>query len=118
LALAAHQQPDPRLTLAKAVSNAGRALGLSQEVVGRAIGRDRSALHRGLAPDGKAGELGLLLVRLYRSLYVLVGGGEAEMRHWMHTPNRDTGGVPAEQVCTVQGLVEVVGYLDAMRGKV
>jgi hypothetical protein len=38
------------------------------------------------------------------------------MRHWMHTPNRDIGGVPAEQLGTVQGLVAVVEYLDAMRG--
>jgi hypothetical protein len=38
------------------------------------------------------------------------------MRHWMHTPNRDIGGVPAEQLRSVQGLAGVVEYLDAMRG--
>jgi hypothetical protein len=36
----------------------------------------------------------------------------------MHTENRHTGGVPAEQVMTVQGLTRVVEYLDAMRAKV
>lgn len=110
--------PDQRLTLAKALARAGKALGLSQEVLGQIIGRDRSVLHRGLDPASKAGELALLLIRAYRSLYVLVGGSQAEMRHWMHSYNHDTGGVPAEQVCSVQGLVTVVEYLDAMRGKV
>jgi hypothetical protein len=36
----------------------------------------------------------------------------------MHTNNRHTGGVPAEQVRSVQGLARVVEYLDAIRGKV
>jgi hypothetical protein len=36
----------------------------------------------------------------------------------MHTENRDTGGIPAEQVRTVQGLTRVLEYLDAMRGRV
>jgi len=39
------------------------------------------------------------------------------MKHWMRTENLHTGGVPAEQVRTVQGLVGVLEYLDAIRGK-
>lgn len=118
MTLAQLHAPDPRATLAKALASAGKALGLSQEAIGQVIGRDRSALHRGLDPASKAGELALLLIRAYRSLYVLVGGREADMRHWMQTYNHDTGGVPAEQVRSVQGLITVVEYLDAMRGKV
>lgn len=34
----------------------------------------------------------------------------------MQTPNRDTGGIPAEQIGSIQGLIRVVEYLDAMRG--
>jgi hypothetical protein len=108
--------PDPRTVLTKALLNAGKGLGLSQERLGEIIGRDRTAFSRGLDPAGKAGELALLLIRCYRSLYALVGGDAAAMQHWMHTQNRDTGGVPAEQVRSVQGLVSVVEYLDAMRG--
>ncbi len=104
--------------LSKALLSAGKALGLSQVVLGRVIGKDRTSIPRGLEPSSKAGELALLLIRCYRSLYVLVGGKTADMRHWMHTENRHTGGVPAEQVQTVQGLNLVLEYLDAMRGKV
>jgi hypothetical protein len=47
-----------------------------------------------------------------------MGGDPEQMRHWMHTPNRHTGGVPAAQVQAVEGLVHVLSYLDAIRGKV
>jgi len=113
---AARVTPDAGLVLTKALLNAGTALGLSRERLGEIVGRERTAFSRGLDPAGKAGELALLLIRCYRSLYALVGGDAAAMRHWMHTRNRDTGGVPAEQVRSVQGLVAVVEYLDAMRG--
>jgi hypothetical protein len=112
-------KPDESATLTKALLNAGKSLGLTQEALGQVVGRDRTAFHRaGIDPQSKAGELSLLVIRLYRSLYVLVGGKAAAMRHWMQTPNHHTGGVPAEQVKTVPGLMRLVEYLDAMRGKV
>ncbi|MBD3619086.1 MAG: DUF2384 domain-containing protein [Chromatiales bacterium] len=110
---------DPRAVLTKALLNAGQALGLSQADLGRVVGKDRSVFSRGqLDPASKSGELALLLIRCYRSLYALMGGDEAQMRHWMHTHNHHTGGVPAVQLRTVEGLVRVAGYLDAIRGKV
>ncbi|HEC16396.1 MAG TPA: DUF2384 domain-containing protein [Sedimenticola sp.] len=113
------RKPAADATLAKAFLNAGKALGLTQAELGHVIGRDRSALHRrGIDPSSKQGELALLLIRVYRSLYALTGGNEADLRHWMHTGNRHTGGVPAGQVKSVQGLIRVVEYLDAIRGKI
>lgn len=109
--------PDAKVVLTKALVNAGRALGLSQAALGQVVGKDRSSIARGLDPASKSGELALLLIRCYRSLFVLVGGEHQAMRHWMNTENLDTGGVPAEQVKSVQGLARVVEYLDAMRGK-
>ncbi|MFP4640538.1 MAG: antitoxin Xre/MbcA/ParS toxin-binding domain-containing protein, partial [Guyparkeria sp.] len=104
---------------AKALFNAGRGLGLNQTRIGRIVGKNRSTLIRsGLDPASRNGELALLLIRCYRSLYALMDGNEEQMRHWMHTPNRHTGGIPAEQVLSVAGLVHVCDYLDAIRGKV
>ena len=57
------------------------------------------------------------LVKVYRSLFTLVGDNPAELQHWMRNPNLHLGGVPAERLCTVQGLVESVNYLDALRGR-
>jgi hypothetical protein len=104
--------------LSKSVINAGKALGLSQAEIGKVIGKDRTSIGRGIDPGSKAGELALLLIRCYRGLYVLVGGKNDDIKHWMHTENHHTRGVPAEQVKKVQGLNMVVEYLDAMRGKV
>lgn len=111
-------QPEKKAVLAKAVINAGKSLGLTQDEVGQVIGRDRSAFSRGIDPDTKVGELALLLVRCYRSLYAMVGGDESTIKHWMHTPNHYFNAIPAEEVKSVTGLARVVDYLDAIRGKV
>jgi hypothetical protein len=117
LATARATRPDAATVLAKAVRNAGRALGLSQAEIGEVIGRARSSLARPLDPASKSGELAALLVRCYRNLFVLTGGNDEAMRHWMATANRHTGGVPRQQVKDIEGLTLVVGYLDAARGK-
>ncbi len=104
--------------LAEALGNAGRQLGMNQTELGTIIGKDRTAISRGrLDPNSKAGELALLFIRCYRALHVLSGGDPSQMKHWMHTYNHHTGAVPAEQVKSVQGLVTVMEYLDAIRGK-
>jgi hypothetical protein len=110
---------DAGATLTKALLNAGKDLGLTRTALGQVVGKDRTTLTRGqLDPDSKAGELALLLLRCYRSLFALVGGDPEQMRHWMHTPNHHTGGIPADQVLHVQGLARVTEYLDAIRGKI
>jgi hypothetical protein len=93
-------------------------MGLSRDELGRIIGRDRSSISRaGIDPATKSGELALLLVRCYRSLAVLVDDNADQMRQWLETGNRHTGGVPREQIREIQGLVSVTAYLDAIRGK-
>lgn len=109
---------DTAKTLSKALLNAGQALGMTRAELGRVVGRDRTSLARGINPDSKTGELALMLIRCYRGLYALVGGDIDAMRHWMHAPNRHTRGRPVDLVQTVSGLNQVLGYLDAMRGKV
>ena len=105
--------------LVEALSNAGKRLGLSQTDLGEIIGKDHSAISRGrLDPESKSGELALLFIRCYRSLFTLVGGDQNQMRHWLYTPNHHTGGTPVDQIKSVQGLVSVLEYLDAMRAKV
>lgn len=118
MATATASTTDKAQVLAKAVINAGKALGINQAELGRIIGRDRSTLLRsGVDPASQSGELALILVRCYRSLYALMGGDSEHMRHWLHTHNRHTGGVPAEQLHSITGLVHVCDYLDAIRGK-
>lgn len=109
---------DASQVLGKAALRAAQALGLTQAQLCQIIGRDRSSLSRsGIDPDSKSGELALLLIRCYRSLAVMVDGNNEQIQHWVHTENSHTGGIPAEQLSSVAGLVQVTGYLDAMRGR-
>src|SRR5690606_26789386 len=57
----------------------------------------------------------LLLLRLYRSLDALVGGSAESARVWLRSENFHLGGIPAERIRTIQGLVDVVAYLDGMQ---
>ena len=94
-------------------------MGFSRSELGKILGRDRSSISRaGVDPGSKAGELAKLLIRCYRSLAVLVDDNESQMREWLSTANTHTGGVPQRQLQTVNGLVTVCEYLDAIRGKV
>lgn len=115
-------QPQPDAVLAKAVLRAADQLGLKQAELARALGVHRTAISRlkqsaSLDPRSKTGELALLLIRVARSLSALTGGDEAWMRHFMRAPNRLSGGVPAQQIETIQGLVTVLQLVDALRGK-
>ena len=108
--------------LAKAVLAAASRLGLRNRQLADVIGSSEASISRlqhgrGLDPDTKEGELALLFLRLYRGLDALVGGDDDKAREWLHAENDHLRGVPAERVRTVEGLVDVVQYLDAMRGR-
>jgi len=114
----AHIQIDRADVLGEAVLNAGAKLGLSQSEIGKIVGRDRTTIFRkGIKPDTTSGKLALLLIRVYRGLYALVGGKEEDIQHWMNTRIRSLRGVPSEMIMDITGLVHVVEYIDAMRGK-
>ena len=114
--------PDAGPVLAKAVLSAAERLGLRNRHLALVIGSSEASVSRlqhgrGLEPATKEGELALLFLRLYRSLDALVGGDDDKARQWLHAENDHVRGVPADRIRTVEGLVDVVQYLDAMRGR-
>ncbi len=115
--------PEEDAILSKAFLRASERLGLTQKDQARILGLSAASLSRlargarEVDVDGKEGELALLLVRLYRSLDALIGGDEAKNREWLHSENHHLGGKPSELIRSIQGLVHVVEYLDAMRGR-
>ena len=118
---ASGRNPDPATVLAKAVLSAATRLGVRNRHLAAALGSSEASVSRlqhgrGLDPDSKEGELALLFLRLYRGLDALVGGDDEKARQWLHTENEHLAGIPAERIRTVEGLVDVVQYLDAMRG--
>lgn len=95
-----------------------RALTRRYELGGVQSGPTISRYRHGSAeidPKRKAGELALLLVRLFRSLDLLVGADTEKRKAWMHTRNKARDDIPARLIRTPQGLVETLAYLDGIR---
>src|SRR5690554_4946477 len=117
-----HLKPTPDAVLAKAVLKAAAQLGLKQANLAAVLGMHRTAISRlkqnpSLDPESKQGELALLLIRVARALFALTGGDKDWMLHFMHSHNTATRGIPAQQVESVQGLVAVLQFVDAVRGQ-
>ena len=114
--------PDAGPVLAAAVLAAAGRLGLRNRHLAAVIGSSEASVSRlqhgrGLDPESKEGELALMFLRLYRSLDALVGGDDDKARRWLRAENDHLRGIPAERIRTVEGLVDVVQYLAAMRGR-
>lgn len=114
-------KPDPGYVLAKATACTTDLLGLSGAALARIIGVSEPTVSRirkgeyALDPDSKAGELALLLVRVYRSLDALVGTDDQKRKDWMRGMNKALGGVPLQLIERPDGLVATLNYLDGMR---
>ena len=115
-------QPQPGPVLARAVLAAAEQLDLRSRHLAAVLGTSEASVSRlrsdrVLDPNSKEGELALLFLRVFRSLDALVGGDETKARVWLHAENSHLRGIPSERIRTVEGLVDVVQYLDAMRGR-
>ncbi|MDH3689068.1 MAG: MbcA/ParS/Xre antitoxin family protein [Gammaproteobacteria bacterium] len=112
---------DHSRVLTKAVRSVATYLDLSNSELAAVLGVSNASVTRlkqgRLIMPGKETELAALLVRMYRSLDAIVGGDSAKAVAWFKSHNIHLNDVPARRVLTVEGLVDVVHYLDAMRGK-
>lgn len=121
-----HKAPsveDKKRILTKALINASTLLKLSRQELSAILGPSEPSLSRIFTktnlidPDSKEGQLGLLLLRLYRNLDILFGGNEKQYQLWLRSENKHLGDKPVLLMQTIEGLVLTVQYLDAMCGK-
>ncbi|MBI1648985.1 antitoxin Xre-like helix-turn-helix domain-containing protein [Hyphomicrobium sulfonivorans] len=114
-------KPEAGPVVTKAVVRAADQLGLSARTVAGVIGVSEATVSRmkrgkfALEPQSKAFELGVLFVRLFRSLDAIVGGDNAVAAKWIANPNLALDARPVEKMQTVSGLFDVIAYLDARR---
>src|SRR5712675_2202218 len=102
---------DPAAVLAKATLSAARRLQLTNRDLAGVLGTSEASVSRlsgdrTLRPGSAEASLALLFVRLFRSLDAITGGVESSARAWFIAPNHHVGGIPAERVQTVEGLVD------------
>lgn len=123
-----HPRPDPHGlqasgVLARAFERAAAELHLSRGVQAQLLGVSEASLsrlahgRRVIDPESKEGELARLFLRAWRSLDALTGGDPSRARAWLHAENAHLGAPPISLLQHVTGLVHVLEYLDAMRGK-
>ena len=109
--------------LTKAVVRAADRLGLSQKALGHVLGLSESVISRMrsggyVLERGKAFELAVLFVRLYRSLDAIVSGDEKSAREWMRHEHLALRAKPLDLIQKVHGLIDVIQYLDTRRAAV
>jgi Protein of unknown function (DUF2384) len=113
--------PDAGRILTNAVLRAAEKLGVPASALAEVLGLSAATVSRmksgdyRLNPRKKEFELGVLFVRLFRSLDAIVGGEEGVARAWLANQNTALGGKPAEKIRSISGLNDVIGYLDARR---
>lgn len=110
--------------LGKAALSAAAVLGIEPARLAKVLGISASSISRllhgaySLKSTKKPWELAVLVVRLYQALESIMAGDEIAMRSWMQNHNIHLNAIPAEYIATVQGLVDVVGYVESFRSRV
>jgi DNA-binding XRE family transcriptional regulator len=114
---------EPRRILTDAVLRASSMLDIKQTSLAQILGLSPSTVSRmangsyTLDEHKKEWELGALFVRLFRSLDALIGCNDAAAQAWLGGNNLGLTGRPLDLIRTTEGLVRVVQYLDAARGR-
>lgn len=115
--------PDKSMVLAKALRNSIDFWDMKQQELGRILGKKQATISnilngkQPLLPESKEGELALLFLRAFRSLDTLMGTHRRNQINWLTHHHKTLNGKPLELMIKPEGLVQVVNYLDAMRGK-
>jgi transcriptional regulator with XRE-family HTH domain len=116
-------KPEPRQVLTGAVLRACALLEITQSSLAQILGLSPSTVSRmangtyRLDEQKKEWELGALFVRLFRSLDAVIGSNDSAARAWLGGQNTALTGRPIELIRSTEGLVRVVQYLDAARGR-
>jgi len=116
-------EPEPRRVLTGAVLRASALLEITQSGLAHILGLSPSTVSRmangtyTLDDQKKEWELSALFVRLFRSLDAVIGSNDSAARAWLNGHNSTLTGRPIELIRSTEGLVRVVQYLDAARGR-
>jgi transcriptional regulator with XRE-family HTH domain len=119
----AKPRPEPRRVLTSAVMRASALYEITQAALAQILGLSPSTVSRmangayTLDDQKKEWELGALFVRLFRSLDAVVGSNDTTARGWLNGENSGLKARPIDLIRSTEGLVRVVQYLDAARGR-
>jgi transcriptional regulator with XRE-family HTH domain len=111
-------------TVSKAVTRAAERLQLNQAALAEILGVSDSTASRLvsgaylLQPTRKREwEFALLFLRLFRSLDAMLGH-EHQAQIWLQDNNRALAGRPVDLIKSAEGMIRVLHYVDAARGRI
>ena len=116
--------PDESKVITKATLRTAERLGIKNTVLAKILGVSEPTISRmrqgryKLDRGQKAFELGILLVRLYRSLDGIVAGDDRVAADWLKNNNTALDGIPLHLIQSVSGLTNVIAYIDSRRAVV
>lgn len=115
-----HSKQKKDQVVAKALLNAARRLDITNVELSKVIGVSESTLSRmgdeNYFPDNKkAFELAVLFIRLYRSLDTILAGDDVSSASWLRSANSALRAHPIDRIKTIEGLMDVLSYLDSRR---
>lgn len=109
--------------LTKALKNAAEYWGINNKQLGEFIGLSEATMSRLkngqylLDHTSKQWQLATLFLRIFRGLDAYMGGHIENERLWLAAYNTALGGAPLDLMRNVEGLANVVQYIDYMRGQ-
>ena len=107
--------------VSKALLNAARRLDMTNIELAQVVGISESKLSRMhkqeafVSRSGKEFDLAMLFIRLYRSLDAITGGDAVTSAAWIRNQNKAFNNIPVQRMKSLEGLVDVVHYLDSLR---
>jgi DNA-binding XRE family transcriptional regulator len=120
----ARSVPAADSVLSAAVLRAAALLEITQANLSQILGVSPATISRmangtyTLDDNKKEWELGALFLRMFRSLDALIGSNDVAARTWLGGYNHGLCGKPIDMIRGTEGLVRVVQYLDAARGRI
>lgn len=115
---------EPEKVLSNAVLKAAGILNINQAMLAKVLGISPATASRLFSGEYTLSaarknewDLALLFVRVFRSLDALVGHGE-DARRWLQGYNKALNAKPIDLLIQIEGIVRVLNYLDAYRGRI
>lgn len=115
---------DDQAIVTKALLSAADFLGVKHAELSKVVDISPSKLSKmgdkiaHVNENKKEFELALLFIRLYRSLDAIMGGDDAIAQSWLRNYNKALKAIPIDRIKKVEGLVDVVSYLDSRRARI
>ncbi len=115
---------DDGAVVSKALLNAAERLDITNTELSEITGISAPRLSKirnkkaHINTNQKEFELALYFIRLFRSLDAITGGEDSISALWIRNHNTAINNIPLERIKKVDGLINVLSYLDSRRARI